>query len=619
MSSVAKRWGNVSLRTKITGVTVFILTLGLLVAGAGTLSFLRPQLIAQQDSLLTQLRADPTQALASGANPAGLIRGDVLYAPENYYVAMLDAKGELLYDNFRAKPEGSAPSVNIAALDILSGNIFPLQSPNGEEWHAVATPVTNSAAPTQPSGILLIAQSTSLVNSFMVRYITIFSGFGFAVILLGAALTRILVTSTFEPLAEVERTAAEIAAGDFSKRIQVQDAGTEVGHLGRSLNTMLDRIDDAFDDRADTIEQMRRFIGDASHELRTPLVSVRGYAELYRMGALQEPEQIGQAMERIEKEAIRMGSLVEDLLALARLDERRALQMQPLNLIPLARDAAMDTMAQAPDRIVSVIVDPSALTPDGEQAPPMLVPTPAPAPEPEPTTSEARTPGRGLSLRGVGKLGSNGARSWSAGKPGAEPKRPRGQAAQKHPTPGPDDTSTPATGAIPGLNLFRQRRMKKSSLTDTQPIDRAELLQLNEAAAKETPQPEPTGTAPVILGDENKVRQTMTNLLGNALRYSPEGTPIEIAVAVNAEAGTASFEIRDHGEGIPPQIREKIFERFWRADNSRNRETGGSGLGLAIVSSIVEAHDGRVSAHETDGGGATFRVELPLLASSNGN
>ncbi|MEB4614136.1 sensor histidine kinase, partial [Leucobacter sp. M11] len=433
---MAKRWGSVSLRTKITGVTVFILTLGLVVAGAGTLSFLRPQLIAQQDTILTQLRADPTPALASGANTAGLIRGDVLYAPEGYYVAMLDGQGELVYDNFRAKPEGSAPAVNVAAVDVVSGNIFSLQSPNGEEWHAVATPVTSTTAGPQPSGILLIAQSTSLVNSFMVRYITIFSGFGFAVILLGAALTRILVTSTFEPLAEVERTAAEIAKGDFSKRIQVPDEGTEVGHLGRSLNTMLDRIDDAFDDRAQTIEQMRRFIGDASHELRTPLVSVRGYAELYRMGALQEPEQIGQAMERIEKEAIRMGSLVEDLLALARLDERRTMQMQPLNLIPLARDAAMDTMAQAPDRLVRVIVDPSALTASGDALPPAFAPAlasgpaepaaqDAPAPDagprepavPEPgeatAASEARTPGRGLNLRGVGKLGSNGTRSWT--------------------------------------------------------------------------------------------------------------------------------------------------------------------------------------------------------------
>jgi two-component system OmpR family sensor kinase len=76
--------------------------------------------------------------------------------------------------------------------------------------------------------------------------------------------------------------------------------------------------------------------------------------------------------------------------------------------------------------------------------------------------------------------------------------------------------------------------------------------------------------------------------------------------------GTASISIVDHGEGIPPQIRDQIFERFWRADTSRARETGGSGLGLAIVASIMKALDGSVAVSETPGGGATFTVTLPL-------
>ena len=96
---------------------------------------------------------------------------------------------------------------------------------------------------------------------------------------------------------------------------------TEVGRLNLAINTMLDRIDGAIAERDKTVQHMRRFIGDASHELRTPLVSVRGYAELYRMGAISGEEDTARAMERIEKEAIRMGVLVEDLLALARLDE----------------------------------------------------------------------------------------------------------------------------------------------------------------------------------------------------------------------------------------------------------------------------------------------------------
>jgi two-component system OmpR family sensor kinase len=119
-----------------------------------------------------------------------------------------------------------------------------------------------------------------------------------------------------------------------------------------------------------------------------------------------------------------------------------------------------------------------------------------------------------------------------------------------------------------------------------------------------------------VLAEENKVRQVITNLMGNAMRFTPEDSPIEIRVSVDDEAEQAVLEIVDHGEGIPPQIREKIFQRFWRADTSRARETGGSGLGLAIVASIVNAHNGHVDVVETPGGGATFRVALPLAGAA---
>ncbi|WP_258566865.1 cell wall metabolism sensor histidine kinase WalK [Microbacterium sp. Se5.02b] len=118
-------------------------------------------------------------------------------------------------------------------------------------------------------------------------------------------------------------------------------------------------------------------------------------------------------------------------------------------------------------------------------------------------------------------------------------------------------------------------------------------------------------TPPIVLGEENKVRQVVTNLLGNARRFSPEDGPIEIVVDSDRVRGTGSIAIVDHGEGIPPQIREQIFERFWRADTSRARETGGSGLGLAIVASIMKALHGGVDVSETPGGGATFTVTLP--------
>jgi two-component system OmpR family sensor kinase len=120
----------------------------------------------------------------------------------------------------------------------------------------------------------------------------------------------------------------------------------------------------------------------------------------------------------------------------------------------------------------------------------------------------------------------------------------------------------------------------------------------------------------VVLAEENKIRQVITNLMGNAIRFTSDETPIEIRISIDDPAERAMIEVIDHGEGIPSQIREKIFQRFWRADTSRTRETGGSGLGLAIVSSIVAAHNGSVDVVETPAGGATFRVSLPLAGSA---
>ena len=122
----------------------------------------------------------------------------------------------------------------------------------------------------------------------------------------------------------------------------------------------------------------------------------------------------------------------------------------------------------------------------------------------------------------------------------------------------------------------------------------------------------PATPAPIVLGDENRIRQVVANLLGNARRYTPEGSPIELSVGADLETARGWIAVADHGEGIPEQIRAKIFQRFWRADSSRTRETGGSGLGLSIVASIVATLQGTIEVTDTPGGGATFTVWLPL-------
>ncbi|MGO2113137.1 MAG: sensor histidine kinase, partial [Pseudoclavibacter sp.] len=263
--------------------------------------------------------------------------------------------------NWGTKPRAVAPS--LAPLERLLAAGQPNEAPNysmfdmsdglGTSWRSVVVGQGDYASD-QVTGTLVIGLPLATVNSTMAAFLAIFFGFGLTVVIFGAALTRLLVSATLQPLRSVESTAMSFAAGDYAQRLTESTPNTEVGRLSRSLNMMLGRIDEALDERQATIGRMRRFIGDASHELRTPLVTVRGYAELYRMGALDDPSKVGQAMDRIEKEALRMGGLVEDLLQLARLDETREFERAIVDLEPIAEDAAMDARAQSPNRPVSV-------------------------------------------------------------------------------------------------------------------------------------------------------------------------------------------------------------------------------------------------------------------------
>ena len=163
------------------------------------------------------------------------------------------------------------------------------------------------------------------------------------------------------PLDRMGHTAGAIAGGDLSHRVESTDPRTEVGRLGISLNAMLDRLERAFGEREASEDRLRRFIADASHELRTPLASIRGYAELFRMGAARDPADVEKAMGRIEDEAARMGVLVEDLLTLARLDEVPDTPHAELDLAALVRDAVDDGRAAAPGREIGIEVDGPAL------------------------------------------------------------------------------------------------------------------------------------------------------------------------------------------------------------------------------------------------------------------
>jgi two-component system OmpR family sensor kinase len=572
-------WNAVSLRTKITGVTVMLLTLGLAVAGLGTMSVLRDYLLQELDTKISNNAMKLTDNTVSFNYELTdcTIEADFT----DYYLAVVDADGREMCSNLASNTVGPDVSeMDVAHVAEEDGSFTLSNSERTSQWRVMAYPLANDDQVT-----VLIGLQVDSTNQVIARYAATFLFFALTVVILGGALTRLLVTSTFHPLREVEETAARFAAGDFSQRLDGANPDTEVGRLNESLNTMLSRIDSAFGDRSRTIDQMRRFVGDASHELRTPLVSVRGYAELYRMGALTTPDDVAQAMERIEKEAIRMGALVQDLLSLARLDEAKPLDLAPVDLIPLASDAAMDAMASAPGRQVRVIVTEPILAPPAP-------PTPVEEPSVRTTLGSFRSSGSqqaptdpNLSLP-TEMESASGAPVTPASGNGT--KAGRSAAAQ---------LTGPISFAGNALARLRYRRPRPGKgITEN-----VELESVSSPASA------------TVLAEENKIRQVITNLMGNALRFAPDGTPIEITVTVDEVRDVAIIGVVDHGEGIPPQIREKIFQRFWRADSSRNRDTGGSGLGLAIVSSIVASHKGSVDVVETPGGGATFRVFLPLL------
>lgn len=478
-------WQRISLRTKLTAISVALIGLLLVVSSFGTMSLLRTYLQQNVDTLLTSTAStlsheDPTLLEARLATKQLTLPR----LPSDYYIAYLDTEGNLLIglvsstNNNQKVPNVSKFTAGYVAS--TAGIPFEVDSPasygnDDLTWRMVAVPLINMP------GSLVIALPVDANAALIRQYASIGLGFGILLIAFSAISIWLTITSALRPLREVERTAALVAEGDTSKRLVEGNRKTEIGRLNRALNTMLNSIDNAMTSRNKTLDQMRRFVADASHELRTPLVSVRGYAELYRMGALKSKDEIGEAMARIESEAIRMGDLVESLLTLARLDEATELKTSPTDLINLAEVAAKDASVADNNRVIKL-----------------------------------------TDLEG----------------------KPLG---------------------------------KKAKL--------------------------------IVEVDAPGIRQVLTNLLANASRFSKPQGEVEIAIAQVADQ--IVIEVADHGEGIPAQLRDKVFERFYRADNSRNRETGGSGLGLSIVKQIVNRHGGSISIRETEGGGATFTVTLP--------
>ena len=202
-------------------------------------------------------------------------------------------------------------------------------------------------------GTVVVAQSFEDIDRTLLRLQGLFILIGLVMILFIALASRKVITVGLRPLATVEATAERIAEGDLTARLPDIKPNTEVGRLVNTLNTMLGRIEESFAARVDSESKLRRFVADASHELRTPITAIRGFAELHRQGAVTGEEKTKELIGRIENESKRMGSLVEDLLLLARLDQSREMKAEPVNLSKLVSDAVESARAAGPNHAVN--------------------------------------------------------------------------------------------------------------------------------------------------------------------------------------------------------------------------------------------------------------------------
>ncbi len=338
------------LRVRLVAVVVILLLLALTVTAGATAYLMRRDLTARTDADLR------TAAKGLAEDAADLIRTDRESGlPTGYAVVfqtLLGAEQAIYPTSESLRPD--IPDLSPNDGRVTSHQPFTIGSTAGTlRWRAISGQVLNRNG--QVIGTYVVAVSQGPAARTVSRLILTELLIGLGAVLLCALAGWFGVRRAFRPLTRIEDTAAAIARGDLSRRIPTRAAKDEVTSLSRSLNVMLAQIERSFAVREASEERMRQFVADASHELRTPLAAVRGYAELYRQGAVREPEDVAGAMGRIESEATRMGGLVEDLLMLARLDTQRPLDEATVDLTVLASDAVQDAQAIDSSRPVRLV------------------------------------------------------------------------------------------------------------------------------------------------------------------------------------------------------------------------------------------------------------------------
>ncbi|WP_019181133.1 sensor histidine kinase [Microbacterium yannicii] len=478
-----RRW---TLRRTLVVGTGALVALGLLVAGILTT-------VALQTFVYERLDAQVVEELGRAMGPGGPAGDGGPEQPDGFsnddgpagrvgsLQVFLDEDGSVRESAY-VTDTGEEATLTDAQADILQSASLtdgvPATVDLGPELGVFRVVSESQAGNTVIAGAS-VEDVTATTTALALILLTV-SGLTLLLILIGLA---VVVTRSLRPLSRVAAVAdrvatRELADGevDIPDRVEVADtdSDTEVGRVGRSLNTLLGHVEDALTSRQHSEEQLRRFIADASHELRTPLASIRGYAQLSQAEAAPMTPTQERSFDRISAESARMADLVDDLLLLARLDAGQSLRQDSVDLPLLVIDGVSDAHAADPTR------------------------------------------------------------QW----------------------------------------------------------------RLDEVADEV-----------IVPGDENRLRQVLSNLLRNARTHTPSETVVTTSLSVDDTH--AIIRVNDTGPGIDPDVRDRLFERFARGDHSRNRDSGSTGLGLSIAHAIVAAHNGTITV-DSEPGNTTFTVRLPL-------
>ena len=377
MSSPFSQW---SLRNRLVLGVVILSTLGFIASGVVAQKQIESFLIHQIDDQLINV--------GSGALPrvnlAGIVDDDEYQerrgrperddddvpqtpldrVPTSTSLTLLDSNGAVVGgiggDLNRVSVRDYIAGYTPTEVAEFEGRPFTIKA-KGENFRVLALPLPSNL------GSVAIAQSLDDIDRTLSRLQWLFFLIGFVIVGLIALASRTMIKVGLKPLSDVEDTAEKIAGGDLSARLPDAKPTTEVGRLTTSLNTMLARIEESFTVRKTSEDKLRRFVADASHELRTPLTAIRGFAELHRQGAVAGEEDTKQLLARIEGESLRMGSLVEDLLLLARLDQAREMEHLPVDIAKTTRDAVASAQVAGPGHPISLVGDLDELYTLGDQ------------------------------------------------------------------------------------------------------------------------------------------------------------------------------------------------------------------------------------------------------------